>query len=219
MAEFCTLNWEEGPCALVYFSKRKSIKAFIDGNLQLVVQAPRSLSEIRIKEFLNSRKARIHELLQRAREKAEARSKRQRYFYLFSKPYEIEIFELYGSCYFADGKLFAPSIASLEAFRKELAKTLLKRLLDRHARRMGLSYKRVSCKKMTKRLGSCNKTLGSINLNEALLHMPLRLASYVCIHELSHLVHANHQKGFYALLESFCPNYKELERELKKTIF
>jgi predicted metal-dependent hydrolase len=39
---------------------------------------------------------------------------------------------------------------------------------------------------------------------------------YVIIHELCHLKHMNHSKKFWSMVESFMPDYKEAEKELKK---
>ena len=42
-----------------------------------------------------------------------------------------------------------------------------------------------------------------------------RSSDYVIIHELCHTEHHDHSKGFWALVESFLPNYRALRRELK----
>ena len=38
----------------------------------------------------------------------------------------------------------------------------------------------------------------------------------VIVHELCHFRYANHSKEFYALLEKYIPNYREIQKELKK---
>ena len=37
----------------------------------------------------------------------------------------------------------------------------------------------------------------------------------VIVHELCHIVHPNHSKDFYKLVERYIPNYKEIDQYLK----
>ena len=57
-----------------------------------------------------------------------------------------------------------------------------------------------------------------ILLNQTLVHLPSRLIQYVIIHEACHLVQKNHSDKFWELVEKYCPNYKELKKELKNQI-
>ena len=38
----------------------------------------------------------------------------------------------------------------------------------------------------------------------------------VIVHELCHIIHPNHSKDFYKLVESYIPNYKQLDKYLKE---
>ena len=42
----------------------------------------------------------------------------------------------------------------------------------------------------------------------------MKCLDYVIVHELSHLVYANHSKDFWNLVSVLVPNYKELRKEL-----
>ena len=53
------------------------------------------------------------------------------------------------------------------------------------------------------------------HLNRELLKKEPALIDYVIIHELCHLVHHNHSKKYYALLERLLPDYRELRRRLR----
>jgi predicted metal-dependent hydrolase len=68
---------------------------------------------------------------------------------------------------------------------------------------------------MTSRWGSCMPKQGNITLNKRLFSLPRHLAEYVLLHEYCHLLHADHQAEFYALLGEFAPNRKQLDQELK----
>ena len=62
--------------------------------------------------------------------------------------------------------------------------------------------------------GSCTEQ-GSIRLNLHLIRLPQRLIDYVVVHELAHLRELNHSPAFWQLVESVCPDYASLRKELK----
>lgn len=72
----------------------------------------------------------------------------------------------------------------------------------------------VRVRKMKSRWGTC-KSDGTICFNRELIKKETRLIDSVIIHELCHLVHHNHGKEFYSLLESIIPDYKSRRRELR----
>lgn len=65
------------------------------------------------------------------------------------------------------------------------------------------------------RWGSCTSK-GSINLNWKLLMFAPETADYVISHELAHLKEMNHSPAFWAVVESYCPKWKEAEAALKR---
>ena len=68
---------------------------------------------------------------------------------------------------------------------------------------------------MTSRWGVCNTKSKVITLNTELFKYDIECLDYVVIHELSHLVHANHSKEFWNVVSKYCPNYKILRNKLK----
>ena len=68
---------------------------------------------------------------------------------------------------------------------------------------------------MTTRWGVCNTKSKVITLNTELFKYDIECLDYVVIHELSHLVHANHSKEFWNVVSKYCPNYKILRNKLK----
>jgi predicted metal-dependent hydrolase len=72
----------------------------------------------------------------------------------------------------------------------------------------------VGVRKMKRRWGTC-RTNGAIWLNRELMKKDRALIDYVIIHELCHLVHHNHGRQYYELLESIIPDYRHLRRELR----
>ncbi len=62
--------------------------------------------------------------------------------------------------------------------------------------------------------GSCNAQ-GVVRLNWQLVTMPLPLIDYVVVHELAHLREMNHSAAFWRVVESVCPDYAGIRRELR----
>ena len=70
---------------------------------------------------------------------------------------------------------------------------------------------------MKTRWGSLSGT-GKMTLNLELIKAPRECVEYVIIHELCHLIHRNHGKGFYNLLERSIPDWKKRKHKLEMTL-
>ena len=68
----------------------------------------------------------------------------------------------------------------------------------------------------TSRWGSCQHNTGKIALSTRLVLCPLWVIDAVIVHELCHLVHDNHSKEFWALLDETYPRYREADRWIKE---
>ena len=82
------------------------------------------------------------------------------------------------------------------------------------AKRMGLSYGRITLRWQRTRWGSCSAK-GNLNFNCLLMLCPEEVRDYVVIHELCHRVELNHSPRFWALVETYCPGYARHRKWLK----
>jgi len=71
---------------------------------------------------------------------------------------------------------------------------------------MGVEPSKIVIKKLKDRWGSSAKN-GTINLNSALKNAPPRVADYIIIHELCHLIVREHSRRYWNLVHKFMPNY------------
>lgn len=106
---------------------------------------------------------------------------------------------------------------SLKSFQKQLIQQELDVLIDRYKNNPyvnidGIKY---TIRSMTSRHGSCNKTKRRISLNLRLVQYETRFLEYIFLHEIAHLIHANHSTMYYQLLGKLCPNHERLRRDLR----
>lgn len=81
-------------------------------------------------------------------------------------------------------------------------------------KRYGVLAPDIIIRKMSKRWGSCTSS-GKIILNTELIRASRPCIEYVIIHELCHLVHRNHSKTFYNLLNRLMPDWEKWKRKLE----
>lgn len=56
---------------------------------------------------------------------------------------------------------------------------------------------------------------GTLSFNWRLLELPEELVDYVVVHELAHLIEANHGAHFWGIVEDVMPDYRERRKQLK----
>jgi len=104
---------------------------------------------------------------------------------------------------------------SLEQLFKQTAQDYLKPKLDFYAEQMGVSYRSLTVKGYKSRWGSCYSD-GRIQFNWRLMQAPKWVIDYVVVHELAHLVHANHSKDFWELVELHYPKTKQAKQVIRQ---
>lgn len=103
-------------------------------------------------------------------------------------------------------------------YKRELDK-ILPSLIRECESITGLKAREYRIKNMKTRWGSCNIQDKRVWINLNLAKKPIEGLKYVLIHELVHLIEKNHTKRFYDLVQSFYPNYKEVQKMLNSPSF
>lgn len=98
---------------------------------------------------------------------------------------------------------------------KKLALQILTPWLKQTSMECDLIYHKISFRGQKTLWGSCSAKK-EISLNYKLLFLPPTLVDYVLVHELCHTKHMNHSKRFWQLVCEFRPDYRELEKRLRK---
>ena len=133
------------------------------------------------------------------------------------KHFSNKISNLDDDSFYYLGKIYKKNSSDFDLinFYKEKANEILPFVVDDKAEIMRLYPSSLKFRNNKTRWGSCSFKNGII-LNTNLMKFPIKVIEYVVIHELAHIMHKNHSKQFWSLVEKYCPNYKELEIELKK---
>jgi predicted metal-dependent hydrolase len=103
--------------------------------------------------------------------------------------------------------------AALRNWLADLAQEQLGNELAKVAAEGGFRYARAQIRRQRTRWGSCSAS-GTISLNVCLLFLRPQVLRYLLVHELCHTRHMNHSAKFWALVASFEPDYRALDREL-----
>lgn len=100
-----------------------------------------------------------------------------------------------------------------EWYRQEL-KRVLESVIIGCEKKTGVHADEFRIKNMKTRWGTCNIEKRRIWINLQLAKKPMECLEYVVIHELVHLLEKNHTHRFHALVEEYCPTWREAKKML-----
>ncbi len=137
-------------------------------------------------------------------------------FNYLGKKYDI-VYVDYCDISFGDAKVFLNKNLDIDKWYKKQAKVLFKNRLDEiyNEYTENIPYPDLRIRKMTTRWGVCNTRLKVVTLNLELIKRDIKYLDYVIVHELSHLIEANHSSKFWSLVEKNYKDYKKIRKEMK----
>lgn len=165
-------------------SDRRSIGIEVDREGKVTVRAPYSCEKKRIERFLLEKENWIRQKVKLQKKNAMKRQEKR------------EMPE-------AEKKYY-----------RNLAREVLGARTGYYARKMGVTYGRISIREQKTRWGSCSSA-GNLNFNWKLVLMPPELLDYVVVHELAHRKEMNHSPRFWAIVEKELPDYCNRREKLK----
>ncbi|MFA6524940.1 MAG: SprT family zinc-dependent metalloprotease [Patescibacteria group bacterium] len=119
--------------------------------------------------------------------------------------------------YFKQSKKPASRVYTKKDYLKyrEAAKKFALERVEHFNATYNFTYNRISIRNQKTRWGSCSGK-GNLNFNYKIIHLPLRIADYIIVHELCHLKQMNHSKNFWDLVGVFFSDHKAIRKELKR---
>ena len=97
----------------------------------------------------------------------------------------------------------------------EKALTVIPGKVKYYAKKLGVTYGRITIRNQRTRWGSCSSK-GNLNFNCLLMLFPDDVIDSVVVHELCHLKHMDHSAEFYAEVERAFPEYRRCQKWLKE---
>ena len=138
-------------------------------------------------------------------------------FYYLGKKYNLVHLNKKGITFGEDTVFVSPDF-NLDKWYKKEAEKVFKIELDKmyHSFIYKIPYPSgLTIRKMKTRWGVCNVKTKKITLNLELIKHRIECLDYVIVHELSHLLYANHSKAFWECVGDNFKDYKKIRKELK----
>jgi len=202
-------------------SRRRTITLVITKEPALVIRAPFRVSEDYIQDLVNRKMRWIQKKLAEIAE----RPRRGKQFingekFLFlGKEYPLQFTDTLKKIRVLD-KLYIPEKHEKTARKKliEWYKIQAKKEIFESAKtiadKLNLNPSSIRVSGAMRRWGSCNSKR-RVNFSWRLVMAPKDVVNYVIVHELSHLVHLDHSKAFWAKVKAILPDYKDRIKWLK----
>lgn len=208
-------------------AKRRKLTITVERDRSVVVHAPEGTPEEKIHEVVESRRQWIYEKtghVQKYQELPHPPGKElvsgESALYL-GRNYRIEVKNQGLSQIQFDHRFLIPATHAgkrkevLRQWYIERAKEKILPRVNRHARDLGVEYAGAKIVNNRYRWGSCT-VKDNVNLNWRLIKAPMFVIDYVIIHELAHLIEANHTPRFWNIVRTQTPTTEKARVWLKE---
>ena len=208
--------------AKIVKSNRKSVALAINEKGELIVRAPHRITSQEISRILEQRREWIlknqQQMSQRLGRKRSIEPENGTLIPFCGKEYIIRL-GAYGGIEIRNDELLLPNSPErkklLIAWLKKQARLAFEKSADNYSRVMGLKYSAIKLSNAKTRWGTCN-VHNVIRFSWRLVMCPQAVLDYVVVHELCHIRHRNHGKGFWEDVERIDPYYKEKRKWLRE---
>jgi predicted metal-dependent hydrolase len=192
----------------------KNIYVRIKEDLTIQVSARKFTTKKEIKSLLDNNQ----EFLRKTISKRKKEEGKKNQFLIFGEPYEIVVMPQFKNIKMVDKVIYTPDENKLDKWlKKEMKRIFEDRVRINYMRfTENIPYPEVKIRTMKTRWGVCNRKKRYITLNSNLIKESIDKLDYVIIHELSHFVHFDHSKEFWAVVAKYCPKYKQIRKDLRE---
>lgn len=206
-------------------SKRKKLTITVERDRSVVVHAPTSASEESIAKVVESKRGWIYEKTQHPQKYEELPhppgkelANGESAMYL-GQSYRIELVPdqeqiTFDQCFRIPLSHSSGRRSVLKNWYIDQAKLEILSRIPKHAKSLGVEFREGKIVDNRYRWGSCT-VKDRIHLNWRLIKAPMFVIDYVIIHELAHLLEANHTPRFWNIVAAQTANMDKAKRWLK----
>lgn len=199
----------------VVYSDRRTVGITVERDGSVVVRAPRGTPDEELQRVVLSKSRWISQKIQHPQKYRELHPpgkelvSGESMLYL-GRSYRVEIVESPSEHIELDGRFLVPRSMGnrgRDEFRRWYVRAAEERLVPRvmeWATKLGVEVARVQIADDRYRWGSCTPR-GNVSVNWRLVKAPIAASDYVVVHELVHLIEANHGDRFWSVVRSQIP--------------
>ena len=206
----------------IIYSKRKTIKIAIDNNGEVIVTAPENISTEAIDNVIKKRTNWINDKLNEIKNRITLPKDSILYLGELRKVKVIIQKYLKKEFVVEHNNLFIINVRSQDNVIKVLKNYLIQEF-DAIVRVKVKNYEKyfkmkpidIKVKDVKSKWGSCTYD-NKLCFNYRLIMANEEIIDYVIIHEMCHMVHKNHSKDYWNLVEKLYPIYKKCDKWLKE---
>lgn len=192
--------------------KRKKLTITVERDRSVVVHAPESTSEEKIQAIVESKRQWIYEKTKHAQKYAlphppgKELVNGESALYL-GRQYQIEIVQTHSNEIRFEQRFLIPAKLStkrkqvLRAWYQNKAREKILPRAKKLAKNLGVTFANAKIVDNRYRWGSCT-IKDNINFNWRLIKAPMYVVDYVIVHELAHLLEANHTPRFWNIVRT-----------------
>ena len=208
-------------------SKRKTLALYVKPG-KLVVRVPLDASKSEVENFVHSNRAWIEKRLSEESARQQERLVVEHGRQIFYRARELEIvfrkgdkprIMTDGGQFIIQGHRLTPAKAreQLEDFLINKASHYILPRARGLARYLGVEHKisEIKLRKTKSKWGHCTSQ-GVLQYNWLIMLAPYSIIDYMIAHEVCHLIHLDHSKRFWLLVNSVCPEHEQYIRWLKE---
>lgn len=209
----------------IKYSARKTISIIVERDRSVVVRAPLNTSEALIEQEVNKRKRLLLKKIQRNQKypfpkPAKEFVSGETLMYL-GKNYKLHVSDTVEERVSFDNKFFISKSSQKQAnkmlkdwYMKAAAEIIVPKAIS-IAKQLGVSYRNINILDLKYRWGSCTPK-DNIHFNWRIIKAPMTVIEYIIIHELTHLLEANHTPEFWNRVAVTQPNFLKAKNWLKE---
>jgi len=209
----------------IKYSKRKTLSIIVERDRSVVVRAPLNTSEELIAKEVNKRKRLLQKKIEHNQKYPVSKPSKEfisgeTLLYL-GKNYKLYATDDWQEGILFDNKFFIAKNNQQQANKLfkvwyiKSANDIIVPKVKAIAKQLGVTYNNINILDLKYRWGSCTPK-DNIHFNWRIIKAPMSVIEYIIVHELTHLLEANHTPEFWNRVAVMQPNFTKAKEWLKE---